>query len=87
MLERSFKTTTEMIKAKRIDDSRKAATIATGAFVIAHNASPYEAIEPPPPINPRHQLYRMWAATAPTPRCEIAQAKRRMGGSSAIHRV
>ena len=45
----SFRMKTENIVPNRMDVSRSAATSATGDYVMAHSAIPYEANVQPPP--------------------------------------
>ncbi len=56
----SRNTHVEINTPNRIEVSRSADTIATGASVIAHNASPYDTSVPTPPTTPKPQLSRAY---------------------------
>jgi hypothetical protein len=51
----SFSTKAAMMMPNNIEVSRRAATTATGARVIAHRANPYDAVVPIPPAIPNRQ--------------------------------
>ena len=77
-------TSAEIAVANRIEVSRRAATIATGASVIAHRATPYEVMVPTPPISPSRQPRRAWP-NIPGPRRQTAQARTGGAVSSDTH--